>query len=118
MSNAVLSLLSEWCPLFLYFGHLVRECNRAGGKNGTGTRAQEVLRLSLCLLRKLRWRACDTVLKYERTMLCTWLYSSNWRRELPRQGHSEGFIEGMFSNPVRDKAKNSGSVTVEEVENH
>ena len=53
MANAVLYLLSEWCPLLLYLGHLVRECNWAGENNGTGSRAQEVLQLSLCLLRRL-----------------------------------------------------------------
>ena len=48
------TLLSEWRPLLLYLGHLVRECNWSGEKNGTGLRAQEVLQLSLCLLRRLR----------------------------------------------------------------
>ena len=49
VANAVLCLLSEWCPLLLYLGHLVRECNWAGKNNGTGSRAHEVLQLSLCL---------------------------------------------------------------------
>ena len=30
VANAVLHLLSEWCPLLLYVGHLVRECNWTG----------------------------------------------------------------------------------------
>ena len=53
VANAVLHLLSEWCPLLLYLGHVVRECNWSGENNGTGARAQEMLQLSLCLLRRL-----------------------------------------------------------------
>ena len=54
MANAVLHLLSEWCPLFFYLGHLVPECNWSGENNSTGSRTQAVLQLSLCLLRRLR----------------------------------------------------------------
>ena len=118
VANAVLHLLSEWCPLLLYLGHLVRECTWSGENNATGTRAQEVLQLSLCLLRRLRRGPCDTVLKYERTIMCTLLYNSKWHQDLPGQAHSEEFGEGMLSKLVRDKARNTGSVTVEEVENH
>ena len=118
MANAVLHLLSEWCPLVLYLGHVVRECNWSGENNGTGSRAHKVLQLSLCLLRRLRRRPCDTVLKYERTIMCTLLYNSKWHQNLPGQALSEEYGEGMFSKLVRDKARNTGSVTVEEVENH
>ena len=54
VANAVRHLLLEWCPLLLYLGHVVRECHWPGEKNGRGSRAQEVLQLSLCLLRRLR----------------------------------------------------------------
>ena len=74
--------------------------------------------MSLCLLRRLRRGLCDTVLKYESTIMCTLLYNSKWHQDLPGQAHSEEFGEGMLSKLVRDKAKNNGSVTVEEVENH
>ena len=107
MANAVLHLLSEWCPLLLYSGHVVRECNWSGENNGTGSRAQEVMQLSLCLLRK-----------YKRTIMCTLLYNSKWHQDLPGQAHSEEFGEGMLSRLVQDKARNTASVTVEEVENH
>ena len=30
VANAVLHLFSEWCPLLLYLGHVVRECNWSG----------------------------------------------------------------------------------------
>ena len=80
VGKAVLHLLTEWCPLLLYFGHLVRECNWSGENKGTGSGAQEVLQLRLCRLRRLRRGPCDTVLKYERTIMCTSLYNSVWHQ--------------------------------------
>ena len=74
--------------------------------------------MSLCLLRRMRRGPCDNVLKSERTIMCTWLYSSKWHQDLPGQAHSEDFAEGMLSKLVRDKARNTGCVTVGEVENH
>ena len=53
VANAVFDLMSEWCPLLLYLGHVVRECNWSGESNGTGSPVQKVLQLSLCLLRRL-----------------------------------------------------------------
>ena len=38
MANTVFHLLSEWCSLLLYLGHLVREFTWLGGNNGTGLR--------------------------------------------------------------------------------
>ena len=61
---------------------------------------------------------CDTVLEYERTIMCTLLYNSKWHQDLPGQANSEELGEGVLSKLVRDKARNTGSVTVEEVENH
>ena len=118
LANAVLPLLSEWCTLLLYLGHLVRECTWAGKNNGTGSRAHEVLHLSLYFLRRLRRGLCDTVPKCERCIMCTLLYNSRWHQDLPGQVHSEEFGKGMLSKLVRHKAKHTGSVTVEEVENH
>ena len=57
-------------------------------------------------------------MKYDCTIMCTLLYNSKWHQDLPGQAHSEEFGEGMFSKLVRDKAKNTGSVTVEEVESN
>ena len=105
VANAVLCLLYEWCPLLLYLGHLARECNWAGENNSTGSQAQEVLLLSLCLLRWLRRRACDSVLKYECPIMCTLLYSSKWHQDLPGQAHLEEFGEGMLSKLMCDKRK-------------
>ena len=118
VANAVLCLLSKLCPLLLYLGHLVRQCNWAGANTVTGSRVQGVLQLSLCLLRRLRRGPSDNVLKYERTIVCTLLHSNKWHQELPGQAHSDEFGEGMLSKLVRDKAKNTGSVTVDDVESH
>ena len=118
VANAVLHLLSEWCPLLLYLGHVVRECNWSGEINSTGSRAHQALQLSFCLLRRLRRGPCDNVLKYERTIMCTLLHNSKLHQDLPGRAHSEEFGEGMLSKLVRDKVRNTGSVTVEEVENH
>ena len=37
---------------------------------------------------------------------------------MPGHAHSEVFGEGMLGKLVRDKAENTGSVTVEEMEHH
>ena len=84
----------------------------------TRLRAQEVLQLSLCLLRGLQGGPCDTVLKYKCTIMCTLLYKSKWHHDLHGQALSEEFGEGIVRRLVRDKAKNTGSVTAEQVENH
>ena len=54
VTNAVLYLLSEWCPFSLYLGHLVRECNWAGKTKGTGSGAKEVLQFRLFLMLRLQ----------------------------------------------------------------
>ena len=97
-ANTVLCLFSECCPLLLYLGQLVRECNWAGENNGTGWRAQEVLQLSLCLLRRLPRGPLDTVLKYERTSMCTLLCSSKWHQVLPGDAHSERLVRGCWTS--------------------
>ena len=96
----------------LYLGHVVRECNSSGENNSTGSRAQEVMQLSLCLLRRLRRGPCDTVLKYKRTIMCTLLYNSKWHQDLPGQASPGEFGEGMLNRMVRDKAEDTASVNV------
>ena len=50
--------------------------------------------------------------------MCTLLYSSKCHQGLSGQAHSGEFAEGMLSKLVRNKAKKTGSVTVEEMEKH
>ena len=71
-----------------------------------------MLYLSLCLLRRLHRGRCDTVLKYERTIMCILLYNSRWHEVLPGQSHSEEFGEGMLSKLLRGEAKNTVSPIV------
>ena len=66
-----------------------------------------MVQLRLCLLRRLRRGLCDNVLKYERTIMCTLLYTSKWHQDVPDQAHSEELGEGMLSKLVRDRAKNT-----------
>ena len=56
--------------------------------------------------------------KTKTIIMCTLLCSSKWHHNLPGKAYSEEFGEGMLSKLVCDKAKNTNSVTVEEVENH
>ena len=118
VAKAILSLLSEECPLLLYLGHVVQEFNWARENNHTGPRAHEVLELSLCLFWNLRRRLCDTVLKYERTIMCTVPYNSKWHQDLPGQAQPQDFGDRMLSNVVRDRAKNTGFFPFPEMENH
>ena len=52
-----------------------------------------MLQLSLCLLRWLRRGPCDTVLKYERAIICTLLYNSKWHQDLSGQAHWRRDVE-------------------------
>ena len=79
---------------------------------------QDLLKFSLRLLQRLQRGPFDTSLKHERTIMCTLLCSSKWHKDLPGHAHSDRFGEGMLSKVVRDKANNTGSVNVQEVENH
>ena len=82
-----------------------REDNWTANNTDTGSGAQEVLHLNFCLLQMMRRGPCNTVLKYECTIMCTVLYSSKWHQDLPSQARAEEFGEGMLSKVVRDKAK-------------
>ena len=59
-------LLTQYCALLLYLGHLVRQCNWAGETANTGVFASEGLQIIMCLLD--RSNMGETPLKYERTV--------------------------------------------------
>ena len=59
-------LLTQYCPMLLYLGHLVRQCHWAGENATTGVFASEGLQIVKCLLDRLNMG--DTLLKYERTL--------------------------------------------------
>ena len=51
--KAMQVLLTQYCPMLLYLGHLVRQCNWAGETANTGVFASEELHLVMCLLDRL-----------------------------------------------------------------
>ena len=60
-------LVQNWCPLVLYCGFLVRQCNWSGRHPGTAIDAPNDLRLVLVLLIELGRAAGDPVV-YVRTI--------------------------------------------------
>ena len=48
--KAMQVLLTQYCPMLLYLGHLVRQCNWAGETANTGVFASEGLQIVMCLL--------------------------------------------------------------------
>ena len=46
-------LLTQYCPMLLYLGHLFRQCNWAGETANTGVFASEGLQIVMCLLDRL-----------------------------------------------------------------
>ena len=48
--KAIQVLLTQYCPMLLYLGHLVGQCNWAGKTANTGVFASEGLQIVMCLL--------------------------------------------------------------------
>ena len=69
-------LLTQYCPMLLYLGHLVGQCNWAGEAANTGVFASEGLQIVMCLLDRLNMG--DTLLKYERTVATALLCHAAW----------------------------------------
>ena len=64
--KAMQVLLTQYCPMLLYLGHLERQCNRAGENANTAVFASEGLQIVIFLSDRLNMG--DTLLKYERTV--------------------------------------------------
>ena len=105
-------LLTQYCPMLLYLGHLVSQCNWAGETANTGVSASEGLQIVMCLLDRLHLG--DTLLKYERTAL--WCHTA-WHTAMPGQAFAEEFCESLLSSLVTKKGQNRGAVTIEDVNN-
>ena len=75
--KAMQVLLTQYCPMLLYLGNLVRQCNGAGETANTGAFASEGLQIVMCLLDRLNMG--DTLLKYERTVATALLCHTAWR---------------------------------------
>ena len=51
--KAMQVLLTQYCPMLPYLGHLVRQCNWAGETANMGVFASEGLQIVMCLLDRL-----------------------------------------------------------------
>ena len=112
--KAMQVLLTQYCPMLLYLGHLVRQCNWAGETANTGVFASEGLQIVMCLLDGLNMG--DTLLKYERTVATASLCHTAWHTAMPGQAFAEEFCESLFSSLVRKKGQNRVAVTVDDVD--
>ena len=76
LCKAMQVLLTQYCPMLLYLGHLVRQCNWAGGNAKTGVLDSEGLQIDMCLVDRLNMG--DTLLKYERNFATALLCHIPW----------------------------------------
>ena len=112
--KAIQVLLTQYCPMLLYLGHLVRRCNWAGETANTGVFASERLQIVMCLLDRLDMG--DTLLKYERTVATALLCHTAWHTAMLGQAFAEEFCESLLSSLVTKKGQNRGAVTIEDVD--
>ena len=112
--KAMQVLLTQYCPILLYLGHLVRQCNGAGETANTGVFASEGLQMVMCLFDRLNMG--DTLLKYERPVATALLCHTAWHTAMPGQAFAEEFFESLLSSLVTKKGQNRGAVTIEDVE--
>ena len=110
--KAIQVLLTQYCPMLLYLGHLVRQCNWARETANTGVFASEGLQIVMCLLDRLNMG--DTLLKYERTAAVGLLCDTAWHTAMPGQAFAEEFCESLLSSLVTKKGQNRGAVTIED----
>ena len=101
--KAIQVLLTQYCPMLLYLGHLVRQCNRARETANTGVFASEGLQIVMCLLDRLNMG--DTLLKYERTVATALLCHSAWHTAMPGQAFAEEFCESSLPALWQRRAK-------------
>ena len=112
--KAMQVLLTQYCPMLLYLGHLVRQCNWAGKTANTGAFASEELQILMCPLDRLNMG--DTLFKYERTGATALLCHTAWHTAMPEQAFAEDFCESLLSSLVTKKGQNRGAVTIEDVD--
>ena len=112
--KAIQVLLTQYCPMLLYLGNLVRQCNWAGETANTGVFASEGLQIVMCLLNRLNMG--DTLLKYECTVAPALLGHTAWHTAMPGQAFAEEFCESPLSSLVTKKGQNRGAVTIEDVD--
>ena len=112
--KAMQVLLTQYCRMLLYLGHLVRQCNWAGETANTGVFASEGLQIVMCPLDRLN--VGDTLVKYERTVATALLCHTAWHTAMPGQAFAEEFGESLLSSLVTKKGQNRGAVTIDDVD--
>ena len=112
--KAMQVLSTQYCPMLLYLGHLVRQCNWDGETANTGVFASEGLQIVVCLLDRLNMG--DTLLKYERTVATALLCYTAWHTAMPGQAFAEEFCESLLSSLFHKEGPKQGAVTVEDVD--
>ena len=112
--KAMQVLLTQYCPMLLYLGHLVRQCNGAAETANTGVFVSEGLQIVMCLLDRLNMG--DTLSKYERTVATALLCHTAWHTGMPGQAFAEEFCESLLLSLVTKKGQNRGAVTIEDVD--
>ena len=113
--KAMVNLLQNWCPLVLYCGFLVRQCNWSGRQPGTAIDAQNVLRLVFVLLIEL-WRAAADPVVYVRTIGVALLHWETFNSGLRGLYYGEEFGEVMLSRLGSMKDRHTWAVTYSDVE--
>ena len=112
--KAIQVLLTQYCHMLLYLGHLVRQCNWAGETANMGVFASEGLQIVTCLLDRLNMG--NTLFKYERIVATALLCHTAWHTDMPGQAFAEEFCESLFSSLVTKKGQITGAVTIEDVD--
>ena len=112
--KAMQVLLTQYCPMLLYLGHLVRQCNWAGETANTGVFASEGLHIVMFLLDRLNMGG--TLLKYERTVATALLCHTAWHSAMPGQSFAEELCESLLSSLVTKNGKNRRAVTIDDVD--
>ena len=112
--KAMQVLLTQYCLMLLYLGHLVRQCNWSAETANTGVLASAGLQIVMCLLDRLNMGS--RLLKYERTVAIVLLCHTAWHSAIPGQALAEEFCESLLSNVVTKKGQNRGAVIIEDVD--
>ena len=113
--RAMVTHLQNWCPLALYCGFLVSQCNRSGGHPGTAIHTQNDLRLVFVLLFELRRAAADPVV-YVRIVGVALLHWQMFNSGLPGLCYGEEFGEVMLSRLGSMKDRHTWAVKPSDVE--
>ena len=109
--KAMQVLLTQYCPMLLYLGHLVRQCNWSGETTNTVVFASEGLQIVMCLLDRLNMGGT-----YERTVATALLCHTAWHSAMPGQAFAEEVCESLLSSLVTRKGQNRGAATIEDVD--